>query len=160
MTVYFLLGGWLLAAPAVLVQSAAPVPAAVVAAFARAQPRATHVAWHPCPAGYEAAFVQDVADRVPGERKLRGQLTFRPTGELLETRLDVTYRALPPLGRTAVHQQYPQRQLDRIVRVIDERGVVRYETKICPGRDKDGQDRGCQTSYFDENGRPLSPSPP
>ena len=41
-----------------------------------------------------------------------------PTGELVETRLDITAQALPPLGQTAVSQRYPHRQLDRIIRVV------------------------------------------
>lgn len=137
-------------------QQAAQVPASVLVAFQRMQPQAGHVSWHPCPTGYEAAFEQRPVERLPGERRLRGRISFTPTGELVESRLDVTHQAFPALGRTAIHQQYPQRELDRIVRVTDAQGRVIYETKICKGRDKNGKDADCQTSRFDENGRPLS----
>lgn len=136
----------------------AQVPTAVLLAFRQAQPQAAHVSWHRCPAGYEAAFAQRPADRVVGERTLWGQVALTPAGEVIETRLDVTYRGFPVLGRTAISQQYPHRELDRIIRVVDARGEVRYEVKICEGKDKNGKDKNCQTSYFDENGRPL-PSP-
>ena len=132
------------------------VPAAVQAAFAQAQPEATHVAWHQCPAGYEAAFEQRPgAQRLAGEHKYRGTMQFTPAGETVESRLDVPPHALPPLGHTTVSERFPRRQLDRIVRVVNARGEVTYEAKICAGKDKNGKDRNCQTSRFDENGRLL-----
>lgn len=136
----------------------AQVPAAVLLAFRQAQPGAAHVAWHRCPAGYEAAFAQRPADRLVGERTLWGLVALTPAGEVVETRLDVTYRVFPALGRTAISQQYPHRDLDRIIRIVDARGGVRYEVKICKGKDKNGKDKDCHTSCFDENGRPQ-PSP-
>ena len=138
------------------VRAQAPqVPAAVQTAFARAQPEATHVAWHQCPAGYEAAFEQPGAQRAAGEHKYRGTMQFTPAGEAVESRLDVPTHALPPLGHTTVSERFPHRQLDRIVRVVNARGEVTYEAKICEGKDKNGKDRDCQTSRFDENGRLL-----
>ena len=141
-----------------VVRAQAPqVPAAVQVAFARAQPEATRVAWHQCPAGYEAAFEQRPgAQRLAGEHKYRGSMQFTPAGEAVETRLDVPARALPPLGHTTVSERFPHRQLDRIVRVVNARGEVTYEAKICEGKDKNGKDRDCQTSRFDENGRLLN----
>lgn len=144
-----------LAASGAAAQTDPAVPAAVLQAFQRAQPQAAHVLWQPCAAGYEASFEQRPGARPTGERRLRGHLTLTPTGELVESRLDITYNAFPPLARTAISQQYPHRELDRIVRIVNAQGVVTYETKVCPGRDKNGKDKDCQTNRFDENGRPL-----
>ena len=154
---YLLLGVYELLALAALAQHGPQVPVPVLQAFTKVQPQAAHVAWHQCPVGYEAAFEQHpTASRLPGERKLRGVVLLTPAGELVETRLDVTAQAFPPLGHTAVSQRYPHRQLDRIIRVVDAQGEVTYETKICEGKDKNGKDKDCQTSRFDKNGRPLT----
>ena len=144
-----------LAASRAAAQAGPAVPEAVQVAFQRAQPQAAHVLWQPCAAGYEAAFEQRPDARMPGERRLRGHLTLTPTGELVESRLDITYSTFPPLARTAISQQYPHRELDRIIKIVNAQGLVTYETKICPGRDKNGRDEDCQTNRFDENGRPL-----
>ncbi len=153
---YLLLSVCGLLAGTALAQRGPQVPAPVLQAFTRAQPQAAHVAWHQCPVGYEAAFEQHPASsRLPGERKLRGVVQLTPSGELVETRLDVTAQAFPPLGQTSVSQRYPHRQLDRIIRVVDAKGEVTYEAKICEGKDKNGKDKDCQTSRFDKNGRPL-----
>ncbi len=150
------MGCGLLASPT-RAQQPVQAPPAVAAAFAQAQPEARRVAWHRCPAGYEATFEQGAAQgRLPGERKLRGTLRLTPGGELIESRLDVPPRAFPPLGHTAVSQRYPHHQLDRIVRVVNARGEVTYETKICTGKDKNGKDKNCQTDRFDKDGRPLA----
>lgn len=70
--------------------------------------------------GYEAVFEQRPAQgRVTGERKYRGVARLTPTGELVETRLDVPARTIPPLGHTTVSQRYPRRQVDRIIQVVD-----------------------------------------
>lgn len=153
---HLLLGVYELLASTALARHGPQAPTAVLQAFTKAQPQAAHVAWHQCPVGYEAAFEQPAASRLPGERRLRGVVRMPPTGELVETRLDITAHALPTLGKTAVSQQYPRRQLDRIVRVVDAKGEVTYETKICEGKDKNGKDKDCQTSRFDKNGRPLT----
>jgi hypothetical protein len=144
-----------LAAGSAAAQSSPEVPEAVLTAFQRAQPQATHVLWQPCAAGYEANFEQQPDTRLAGERRLRGHLTLTPAGELVESRIDITYSTFPPLARTAISQQYPHRELDRIIKIVNARGLVTYETKICPGRDKNGKDEDCQTNRFDENGRPL-----
>lgn len=144
-----------LAAGSAAAQSGPAVPEAVLVAFQRAQPQAAHVLWQPCAAGYEAKFEQQPDARLAGERRLRGHLTLTPAGELVESRLDITYSTFPPLARTAISQQYPHREPDRIIKIVDARGLVTYETKICPGRDKNGRDEDCQTNRFDENGRPL-----
>lgn len=39
--------------------------------------------------------------------------------------------------------------------MVDARGEVTYEIKICDGKDKNGKDNDCQTSRFDKDGRPL-----
>lgn len=157
MKTYLLLATYGLLGGAALAQRAPQVPAAVQLAFTKAQPQAAHVAWHQCPVGYEATFEQRLeAGRLPGEHKYRGVTQLTPTGEVVETRLDVPARTLPPLGHTTVSQRFPHRQLDRIVRVVNARGTVTYEAKICDGKDKNGKDRDCQTSRFDENGRLLS----
>lgn len=152
-----LLAGLLLPATLSAAQKLLPaqVPAPVQLAFQQAQPQAAHVSWHRCPAGYEAAFAQRPAERVVGERILWGQVALTPTGQVVETRLDVAYRTFPPLGRTALNQQYPHRELDRIIRIVDAQGGVHYEVKICKGKNKSGKDKNCQTSCFDEDGRPL-----
>jgi len=59
------------------------------------------------------------------------------------------------LGQTAINQRYPHRELDRIIRIVNAQGEVSYEIKMCQGKDKNGKDKDCQTSRFDENGRPL-----
>lgn len=157
MKMYLLLAAYALRTSVALAQQAPQVPAAVLLTFAKAQPQAARVAWHQCPVGYEAVFEQRPAQgRVPGERKYRGVARLTPAGELVESRLDVPAHALPPLGHTAVSQRYPHRQLDRIIRVIDAKGEVTYEAKICEGKDKNGKDKDCQTSRFDANGRPLT----
>ena len=153
---YLLVGAYGLLAHMASAQRSLAVPTAVRLAFQKAQPQAAHVFWHQCPVGYEVAFEQYSADQLPGERKLRGLMSITPTGELVESRLDVTYRGFPPLGHTAISQQYPHRQLDRIVKVINAQGEITYETKICKGKDKNGKDADCQTSHFDKDGRPLS----
>ncbi|RZJ58607.1 MAG: hypothetical protein EOO55_00140 [Hymenobacter sp.] len=154
---YLLLGVYGLLATTTLAQHSPQVPTPVLQAFAKAQPQAAHVAWHQCPVGYEAVFEQRPAQgRLPGERKYRGVARLTPAGELVETRLDVPARTLPPLGHTAVSQRYPRRQVDRIIQVVDAKGEVTYEAKICEGKDKNGKDKDCQTSRFDANGRPLT----
>lgn len=113
------------------------------------------MAWHQCPVGYEAVFEQRPAQgRLPGERKYRGVAQLTPAGELVETRLDVPACTLPLLGHTAVSQRYPRRQVDRIIQVVDAKGEVTYEAKVCEGKDKNGKDKDCQTSRFDKNCRP------
>lgn len=156
MKMHLLLAAYGLAGSAAQAQ-APQVPEAVQLAFTRAQPQAIHVAWQQCPVGYEATFEQRLeAGRLPGEHKYRGATQLTPTGEVVETRMDVPARTLPPLGHTTVSQRFPHRQLDRIVRIVNARGVVTFEAKICDGKDKNGKDRDCQTSRFDENGRLLS----
>ncbi|MGI4874398.1 MAG: hypothetical protein ACRYFX_24845 [Janthinobacterium lividum] len=157
MKTYLLLTACGLFTGVALAQRPPAVPAAVRLAFTKAQPRAAHVAWHQCPVGYEADFEQRPAQgRLPGERKYRGVAQLTPAGELVETRLDVPARTLPPLGHTAVSQRYPRRQVDRIIQVVDAKGEVTYEAKICEGKDKNGKDKDCQTSRFDKDGRPLT----
>ena len=127
--------------------AAARLPEAVRAAFKNAQPLVTKVSWHQRGAVYEARFRQPQG---------WGALLLTPAGELVETQTDIPSTALPPLGRMAISQQFPKRQLDQITKVVKASGETTYVVQVCKGKNKNGKDRHCQTSVFDANGRPVA----
>ncbi|MGI4760848.1 MAG: hypothetical protein ACRYF0_09090 [Janthinobacterium lividum] len=49
---------------------------------------------------------------MPGEHKYREVTQLTPTGEVVETRLDVPTHTLPPRGHITVNQRFLHRQLD------------------------------------------------
>jgi hypothetical protein len=118
------------------------VPAQATTAFARTFPAATGVKWQQENTAYLASY----------EQPAPGTAVFTAAGVLVETRTTISDHRLPPLARTYMGQQFPHREVDKIMRIVDAAGTVTYAAQVCRGKDKD-----CQTSYFDENGRLLTP---
>lgn len=118
------------------------VPAPVATAFARACPAATNVQWQLESNTYLASYAQPAAP---------GTAVFSTAGQLLETRTTISDHQLPALARTYMGEQFPHREVDKMMRIVSAAGAVTYAAQVCRGKAKD-----CQTTYFDENGRPLS----
>lgn len=125
---------------------ARPVPEAATSIFRRTFPAATRVVWQQQERTYQVSFVQQQVQRVA---------VFTSAGELLETQTLLTDQQLPPLAGTTMSQLYPHRQIDRVLKVVTANGTVNYVAKVCPGKDKKGKDKGCQTRRFDQDGRLL-----
>lgn len=122
------------------------VPATAVAAFEHTFPAATKAAWRQKDVAYEVSFEQ---------KQVASAALFTPTGALVETQTEVSYQDLPPLARTALMQQFPHREVDKVMKVVSATGAVSYAALVCRGKDKD-----CQASRFDPDGRsPTSAGP-
>ncbi|NML64142.1 hypothetical protein HHL22_02890 [Hymenobacter sp. RP-2-7] len=121
------------------------VPAPAATAFARTFPAATNVRWQQENATYTASYELPQAP---------GTAVFDATGALLETRTIISDHRLPALARTYMAEQFPHREVDQILRLVDAAGTVTYAAQVCRGKAHD-----CQTTYFDQDGRPLRKEP-
>ncbi len=100
----------------------AQVPAAVVATFQKAFPKATAVKWEKENGDYEAGFQQDRATM---------SALLGAGGELRETETSLAPRALPAPVRATLATRYKGIQVKEAARIVAAKtGAITYEAEV------------------------------
>ena len=94
------------------------IPAAVKTAFATAQPSVKKVNWSKEDANFEAGF-----DNAQGKDM---SVVITPTGEILETELEITFAELPQAAQTALKGK----KVSETAKITDAKGNVKYEAEV------------------------------
>lgn len=97
------------------------VPQAVIAAFKKSNPVVSNPEWNKNKTHYQVRYMADKRQRV---------LTYTDSGTLVVLDGKVAIATLPPGVKTYLDKNYPDRSVDKVLKMTKSDGVVNYNVEV------------------------------
>ena len=116
------------------------IPAAAKAAFTKANPTATDVKWDK-----ESNGTFEANCKING---VSSSLVYDKMGVLQETETEIAVAEIPAAVTEAVHKKYPKATITGGDKIVNNKGVVKYEVDLKTGKKE-------TEKQFDETGKEV-----